>query len=77
MEGCVQDSGGKKQIVVAVNGSWDRAARMLAILDRADLVIAADGGANALAAHGRTPHVLVGDMDSVAPGLPPDALSPR
>jgi thiamine pyrophosphokinase len=63
----VDDSDGGKHIVVAVNGNWDRAARMLTILDHADLVIAADGGANALAAHGRTPHVLVGDMDSVAP----------
>jgi len=66
-EARVLDNRGTRHIVVAVNGNWDRAARLLAVLDQADLVIAADGGANALAAHGRTPHVLVGDMDSVAP----------
>jgi thiamine pyrophosphokinase len=63
----LDESDGSKHIVVAVNGNWDRAARMLALVDQADLVIAADGGANILAAHGRLPHVLVGDMDSVRP----------
>lgn len=32
---------------------------------RGDLVIAADGGADSLAAHGLRPHLLLGDMDSV------------
>jgi len=63
----VDDSQRGKHIVVAANGSWDRAKRMLELLDEADVVIAADGGANALAAHGRVAQVLVGDMDSVTP----------
>ena len=38
-------------------------------LDRADLVIAADGGFSSLDALGRRPDRLVGDMDSTHPGL--------
>ncbi|MEO6577704.1 MAG: thiamine diphosphokinase [Candidatus Limnocylindria bacterium] len=41
----------------------------LRLLDRADLVIAADGGAALLDHHGRTPDLLVGDLDSVEPRL--------
>lgn len=39
---------------------------------KGDLVIAADGGADSLAAHGFRPHLLIGDMDSViaAPNVP-------
>ncbi len=36
-------------------------------LSRADLIIAADGGANALHQHGLSPHCLIGDLDSVTP----------
>ena len=35
----------------------------------ADVTICADGGARLLAANGRTPGLLVGDMDSIDPGL--------
>jgi thiamine pyrophosphokinase len=38
-------------------------------LDGAALVVAADGGAASLDALGRRPHLLVGDLDSVDPGL--------
>jgi len=38
----------------------------LPIVTAADMVIAADGGANWLAEHSLVPHVLVGDMDSVS-----------
>ncbi len=41
----------------------------LRLLDRADLVIAADGGAGLLDRHARTPDLLVGDLDSVEPSL--------
>ncbi len=34
----------------------------------ADLLIAVDGGAEALVRVGATPHLLVGDLDSVSPG---------
>ena len=39
------------------------------VLDEADLVIAADGGATALDRLGRRPDRLVGDLDSTDPGL--------
>ncbi len=54
-------------VAVALNGQFSPAPRLLALLDRADRVIAADGGANWLLAHGRPPDLLVGDMDSVRP----------
>jgi thiamine pyrophosphokinase len=38
-------------------------------LEGAGLVVAADGGAGALAAAGRTPDLLVGDLDSADPAL--------
>ncbi len=38
-------------------------------LDRADLVVAADGGAGSLDRLGRRPDLLVGDLDSIDPGL--------
>ena len=39
------------------------------VLAGADVVIAADGGANWLATSGRTPDLAVGDFDSVSPDL--------
>lgn len=38
-------------------------------LARADLVVAADGGAGSLDRLGRRPDLLVGDLDSIDPGL--------
>ncbi len=43
------------------------------LLRSADLLIAADSGADALSALSLTPHVLIGDLDSIAP-LTRDAL---
>jgi thiamine pyrophosphokinase len=53
-------------VVVAANGDYGPAERLLPIVDEADCLIAADGGANWLARHGRWPQVLIGDLDSVA-----------
>jgi len=54
-------------IVVVANGDFSHPASLLGVLDGADTIIAADGGANWLATQGRLPDVLVGDMDSVSP----------
>lgn len=42
-----------------------------AVFDAADLIIAADGGGNALADAGIVPHLVVGDLDSLDPRLVP------
>jgi thiamine pyrophosphokinase len=52
--------------VVIVAGGMGRALPDRASIAGADLVIAADGGAEALVALGVQPHVLVGDFDSVS-----------
>ena len=51
---------------VIVAGSSLRAGLDAVLLEEADLLIAVDGGADALATAGLVPSVLVGDMDSVA-----------
>jgi thiamine pyrophosphokinase len=56
-------------IVVIANGEFQHLDRLLAIVSAADVIIAADGGANWLADHGIMPDLLVGDMDSVRPGI--------
>ena len=56
-----------KMVVVVASGDLD--PRDAAVLDGADLVIAADGGATALERLGRVPDRLVGDLDSTDPGL--------
>ena len=55
------------KVVVVASGELD--ASDVAWLDDADLVIAADGGAASLDRVGRTPDVLVGDLDSIDPPL--------
>ncbi|MBM3187582.1 MAG: thiamine diphosphokinase, partial [Chloroflexi bacterium] len=54
-------------IVVAANGDANHPDRLAALLDEANVLIAADGGANWLFALGRQPDVVVGDMDSILP----------
>ena len=54
---------------VAVVASGDLDPTDATMLDEADLVIAADGGATALDRLGRRPDRLVGDLDSTDPSL--------
>ena len=54
-------------VVVVASGDLDRMDG--AWLDRADLVFAADGGAQSLDRLGRRPDRLIGDLDSVEPAL--------
>lgn len=56
-------------MLVAVVASGDLAADDVRWLDRAELVIAADGGAATLERLGRRPDQLVGDLDSVEHSL--------
>lgn len=55
------------KVVVVASGDLDPMDG--AWLDRADLVIAADGGARSLDRLGRRPDRLIGDLDSVEPSL--------
>ncbi len=81
---CVPGAGGSKgeefhktmtkpkrelEVVVVANGEFRHPARLMQLVDGADLVVAADGGANWLASQGRLPDLLVGDMDSVSSGV--------
>lgn len=52
-------------VVIVAGGIGDDLPDRASIAE-ADLIIAADGGAEALAALGTQPHVLVGDFDSVS-----------
>ncbi len=54
--------------VVIVAGSSLDSGLDAALLEQADLLIAVDGGADAVAAAGVAPSMLIGDMDSIAPG---------
>jgi thiamine pyrophosphokinase len=61
------ESGKGLHIVVIANGELSQPTRLARIVAQADKVVAADGGANWLVSQGRTPDVLIGDMDSIAP----------
>ncbi len=52
--------------VIVANAPGFDAHPFRALLGKADLLIAADGGGNALYAIGLTPHVIVGDLDSLS-----------
>ena len=54
-------------VVVVANGELLHPMRLLSVVDGADAVIAADGGANWLCTQNRVPNLVVGDMDSVSP----------
>lgn len=56
-------------MLVAVVASGELVADDVRWLDRAERVIAADGGANRLDRFGRRPDLLIGDLDSVEPDL--------
>jgi thiamine pyrophosphokinase len=53
--------------VIVANAPAFQAQPFRDLLSRADLLIAADGGGNALFAAGITPDLVIGDLDSLAP----------
>lgn len=56
-------------LVVVANGAFLRPIPLAALARSADLLVAADGGANWLHEQGLTPSSLIGDLDSVRPSV--------
>lgn len=54
------------KIVILANGLFPTARRSLDLLKAADLLICCDGAADKLIAKGMSPHVIIGDMDSLS-----------
>jgi thiamine pyrophosphokinase len=54
------------KIVILANGLFPTAQRSLDLLKAADLLICCDGAADKLIAKGMSPHVIIGDMDSLS-----------
>jgi thiamine pyrophosphokinase len=55
--------------VLVANGRFRWTARLVARAESATVLLAADGGANALADVGLAPEVVIGDLDSIRPGV--------
>ena len=53
--------------LIFANGTLDQSAHLTTIIEQADLIIAADGGANHCAVLGIVPGILLGDLDSIDP----------
>jgi thiamine pyrophosphokinase len=51
--------------LIFANGVLNQPAQLQSLLDRADIIIAADGGANHCAELAITPDILLGDFDSI------------
>ncbi|MEN6478716.1 MAG: thiamine diphosphokinase [Anaerolineales bacterium] len=62
-------------LVVVANGAFSRPAPLTALARNADLLVAADGGANWLHEQGLMPNALIGDLDSVRPAVLADLTS--
>lgn len=54
-----------KRAIVFVNGDWSDTAFSLASVSDSDLLVCVDGGANHCLAHGLSPDILIGDLDSL------------
>ncbi len=55
--------------IIVANAPWRWRPAFVALVRRAELVLAADGGANHLARIGVRPDAVVGDLDSIRPGV--------
>lgn len=55
--------------VIVANAPWRWTPETVRLASRADLLLAADGGANHLARVGLRPEAVVGDLDSIRPSV--------
>ncbi|OYV89339.1 MAG: hypothetical protein B7Z68_12200, partial [Acidobacteria bacterium 21-70-11] len=58
-----------RDALVVANAPWRWREEFVTLLRRSALVLAADGGANHLARVGVRPAAVVGDLDSIRPGV--------
>ncbi|MBZ5588342.1 MAG: thiamine diphosphokinase [Acidobacteriia bacterium] len=58
-----------RETVVVANAPWRWRPDFVALVRRAWMVLAADGGANHLARIGVRPEAVIGDLDSIRPGV--------
>lgn len=58
-----------EQVVIVGNAPWQWSTRTVEAVRAADRLLAADGGANHLARIGIRPEAVVGDLDSIRPGV--------
>ena len=56
-----------RSVLLFCNGEPPGRALARSLVSTADLVVAADGGANTARRHGVRPHVIIGDLDSIRP----------
>ena len=54
-----------KIATIFVNGEFEGSKKILDILSEAELIVAVDGGLNHLTKLGITPHIIIGDLDSI------------
>ena len=56
----------ENKIVILANGLFPSGRQALELLEAAELLICCDGAADKLVGFGMSPHVIIGDMDSVS-----------
>ncbi len=64
-------AGAARRILIVASGQLTDEGMLKELASAADLVVAADGGLQHLARVGLTPHVLIGDLDSLDEPPPP------
>ena len=57
-----------RRIIIILNGEGLQAERITNLLQKEDIIIAADGGANYCLELGIRPHYIIGDLDSIRVG---------
>lgn len=63
----MKPTGKSERTLLLCNGEPASRSLTRALAAQADLIIAADGGANAARAYGITPDIIIGDLDSIQP----------